>query len=177
MLVVGCLLDKGFASFRIQCVACEVVDVYGSATEELMPRKMEDSLASSKRSKRLEPRAASAEGRAMSANYQNADRPVGRYAAAADDKRDHAGDQSDRCHEDRAQSIEICLNDRVVTAHSVRAKVVRMIDLQDRVLFDDTEKQKDTESRKDVQRLAAIAVKNKANGTDSGKVRRSSPDG
>ena len=90
----------------------------------------------------------------LTAGDQNADRSVGlRARPAADTERQHAGNQRQRRHQDRAQPIPVGLDDRFVALHAFGAQADRVIDLQDGVLLHDAEEQEHAERRVDVQLL------------------------
>ena len=72
---------------------------------------------------------------------------------AGHDERDHAGDESERRHENWSQTIAAGLHDRVVGGHSGLLELVRVVDLQNRVLLDDAEQHQEAKGREDVQRL------------------------
>ena len=92
---------------------------------------------------------------ALPADHQNSDRAIGRRAGpAADDQRDHTGDQRHRGHQDRPQAVAVGANDGVIAAHSLRMKMAGVVDLQDRVLLNDTEQKQNAERRKYIQTLA-----------------------
>src|SRR5690606_1410642 len=63
-------------------------------------------------------------------------------------------DKRDRCHQDRTQTVSVCLNDRIVARHSFRTERIRVVDLQIGILFNDAKKQQDAECRENIQSLS-----------------------
>jgi hypothetical protein len=62
------------------------------------------------------------------------------------------------------------LDYRIVTVHSVRAEIIRMIDLQDRVFLHDTKEQQETQTGKDIYVWPNTRRLKIPNGIDSGSV-------
>ena len=71
-----------------------------------------------------------------------------------DRQRQHAGNERDRRHQNRPQAISIRANDRFEPFHAARTQLIRVIDLQNRVLLHHAKQQQQPESRKNVHRLA-----------------------
>ena len=84
----------------------------------------------------------------------------------------HAGHQRDGGHEDGAQAVAIGQDDGVVALHAGFAKSVGVVDLQNRVLLDDAEKQQQSEAGENVHRLAGDQKAKIPNGTARGSVMR-----
>ena len=90
----------------------------------------------------------------LAAEDDEADRAVrARADAARDDERNHPGHERERRHQDRPQPVAAGLDDRVVRVEAGLLQLVRVIDLQNRVLLDDAEQHQQAERREDVQRL------------------------
>ncbi len=83
--------------------------------------------------------------------------PMAWFVAGADtvrhDQRHHAGHECQCRHQNRPQAVAARLNHGVVRVHSIALQLIRVIDLQNRVLLHDTEQHEQAEPREDVQRL------------------------
>ena len=72
----------------------------------------------------------------------------------AERQRNHPGHQRESRHQNRTQSIAVCLEHSRQPLHTLSAEGVHVIDLQDRVLLHHTEQYEHSERRIEVDRLA-----------------------
>jgi len=89
--------------------------------------------------------------------------------ADGDQQGDHAGNERQRGHENRSQSVAIALQDCLLTWHAGCAELVYVVDLQDRRFLHHAKQHQDAKGRVKVKRFAAEPQTHQPKGDGDGE--------